>query len=706
MLLIISILILSSLSYANEADYAPGWVANTATTKFESGPATEVGWFTKAPHPTTRAHCMVSDVVEVGGVKKYYVFGGPTVSGGSYTADCYEYNTVTNAWTQKTSMPTARGIGRAVRKGDSIYVIGGCVTFGTGLTNVEIYRPSIDAWEVGPSLPVGNHDFWAGIYNNQYIYVCGGGNWSAASRPSMSVYVLNTATGVWSPATPLPDSVGTPAGGIVGNKIIIATYYRGAGAASAGTNNVIVGTINPDDPTQITWTTGATKPGAVVYRANSGVYNNEVYVVGGNPPTGHSNECYKYNPGTNAWTQMPNMPTARSNVYGLAADPAGFLYYPVGFNSGMSPTYLTVHEMLDARVFPNDVGIDAILSPGTTVSLRTPTTPVQVRIKNFGTNPVNNFWVRCSIFGTGNALRYSDEFQVTTELGPNETRNITFANWTPTITEVCTVKFRTFLSNDDDPTNDAMRRQTTVVPAFTTGGPDAGFYWWIDNDAPGGPVYNWIDISAPGAYDDTCRTGDETYRTAMPIGFTFNFYGKPRTTFSFSANGFICLDAITSGYLSNAAIPSTALPNNIIAPFWDDLVTIGSWHKTFGDTMKVIQWRARTYASPYDTIIFQAILKSNGVIIFQYNRCDATLGTGQSATVGIEDSTGTIGLQYLYNGTPAGNLLSAGRAIRFYKYQYANDVGVDVILSPGAAHLINTQIIPAARVKNFGTATN
>ncbi|MCX8014709.1 MAG: hypothetical protein N2748_01695, partial [candidate division WOR-3 bacterium] len=122
--------------------------------------------------------------------------------------------------------------------------------------------------------------------------------------------------------------------------------------------------------------------------------------------------------------------------------------------------------------------------------------------------------------------------------------------------------------------------------------------------------------------------------------------------------------------------------------------------------MKVIQWRARTYASPYDTIIFQAILKSNGDIIFQYNRCDATRGRGQFATVGIEDSTGTIGLQYLFDGTPMGNLLSAGRAIRFYKYQYANDVGVDVILSPGAAHLINTQMIPAARVKNFGTAAN
>ncbi|MCS7257809.1 MAG: choice-of-anchor J domain-containing protein, partial [candidate division WOR-3 bacterium] len=373
--------------------------------------------------------------------------------------------------------------------------------------------------------------------------------------------------------------------------------------------------------------------------------------------------------------------------------------------TSLSATYNRPNIRLKITTGPQptyDVGVASIHSPGTTIWLRNPTTPVRALIKNYGTSAAYNFYVRCSIFGTNGVLRYSDEVLISA-LGANETTTVAFTNWTPNTAEVCNVVMRTVFTDDENPENDRKTRTTTVYPGGMTGGPDIGNMRWIDSDTIGGPVYNWIDISAPGFYDDTCRTGDEQRSRRIPIGFTFNFYGKPRNFFWFSTNGFISFDSLTSSYPFNASIPSTAAPNNIVAPFWDDLVTLNSWHKTFGDTMKVIQWRARTYSSPYDTIIFQAILKSNGDIIFQYNRCDATLGRGQSATVGIEDSTGTIGLQYLYNGTPFGNLLTAGRAIRFYYRPLDNDVGVVEILSPGATHTVNFQLVPQARIKNYGS---
>ncbi|MCX8015189.1 MAG: hypothetical protein N2748_04140, partial [candidate division WOR-3 bacterium] len=261
-LLVIGFVILTiSLSYAEiSPDYAPGTVMPEPT----ESPVSDVGWVTKAPFPTTRAHCMVSPVVEVGGVKKYYVFGGPTVSGGAHTNDNYEYDVQTNTWTLKAPMPTARGIGRAVLVQGKIYVIGGCVTFGTGLTTVEIYDPVTNTWTTGPAMPVGNHDFGAGVYKDTFIYVCGGGNWSTSSPPTNAVYVLNTVTGVWSQATSMPTAMGTPGCGIIGNKIIMATGY----VSGAGSNIVQIGTINPDNPTQITWTTGTSMPGSTVYRAN------------------------------------------------------------------------------------------------------------------------------------------------------------------------------------------------------------------------------------------------------------------------------------------------------------------------------------------------------------------------------------------------------------------------------------------------------
>jgi len=52
-----------------------------------------------------------------------------------------------------------------------------------------------------------------------------------------------------------------------------------------------------------------------------------------------------------------------------------------------------------------------------------------------------------------------------------------------------------------------------------------------------------------------------------------------------------------------------------------------------------------------DPITFEAILHENGIITYQYKDVfsgDARYSYGRSATVGVEDSSGTFGLPYLY----------------------------------------------------------
>ena len=130
-------------------------------------------------------------------------------------------------------------------------------------------------------------------------------------------------------------------------------------------------------------------------------------------------------------------------------------------------------------------------------------------------------------------------------------------------------------------------------------------------------------------------------------------------------------------------------------------------HQTFSiapNRYKIVQWNAIVYPTEFrDTVTFQVILYENGDIIFQYNRCENryNLGQGQSATVGIEDASGTIGLQYLYNGTPQGNLLSAGRSIRFYRASH--DVMLDSILTTQVG--LGDTVSPKVLVKNVGTST-
>jgi hypothetical protein len=112
-------------------------------------------------------------------------------------------------------------------------------------------------------------------------------------------------------------------------------------------------------------------------------------------------------------------------------------------------------------VVPNDVGVDSILSPDTIQQLNVLLTP-KVRIKNYGSTLQSNFNVTCSIIGANGEIRYTD-IQTISALAPDDTIRINFANWTPTIAELCSVKVRTNLVNDQNPANDCKTRITNII---------------------------------------------------------------------------------------------------------------------------------------------------------------------------------------------------------------------------------------------------
>ncbi|MCX7835781.1 MAG: carboxypeptidase regulatory-like domain-containing protein [bacterium] len=197
-----------------------------------------------------------------------------------------------------------------------------------------------------------------------------------------------------------------------------------------------------------------------------------------------------------------------------------------------------------------------------------------------------------------------------------------------------------------------------------SGGPDGFGYVWRDNDnEPTGPVYNWRDISTTGT--NTNVTGDDAISTtAHPIGFNFSFYGTNYTSFKVCTNGWMTLNANeTSVAYSNVAIPNAATPNLLIAPFWDDLYvdnTVGHYirYQNFGTDTLVVTWNTRAFSSSVTgTFTFQVILTSSGHIYFQYNSLGSVTN---SATIGIENATGTVGLQIAFNAAYA----VVGRAVR------------------------------------------
>ncbi len=194
---------------------------------------------------------------------------------------------------------------------------------------------------------------------------------------------------------------------------------------------------------------------------------------------------------------------------------------------------------------------------------------------------------------------------------------------------------------------DAMDEEFGIAPNGS-GGPDAYGYSWKDSDEVGGPTFNWIDIGDTGT--PALASGDDSNSGALPIGFAFNYYGTDYTTFNVCSNGWLSFTSTATAY-SNSAIPSVSAPLNMLAPFWDDLNlnAAGSgdiFYQNVGGNL-VVQWDGVMRYSTTTPVTFQVILTPAGSITYQY----LSFGTAltNSATVGIQNSTGTVGLQVVYN---------------------------------------------------------
>jgi hypothetical protein len=183
------------------------------------------------------------------------------------------------------------------------------------------------------------------------------------------------------------------------------------------------------------------------------------------------------------------------------------------------------------------------------------------------------------------------------------------------------------------------------------GGPDVFGYRWIDSDEPGGPTYNWVDISGVGMpITGWAPTADDGIVT-VSLPWSFSFYGSSYTNVTVCTNGWVSFVSTTTEY-SNTAIPTTATPNGAIYAIWDDLDlrTSGTVHY-YNDTANqrfIIQYTGVPFYSGAGTATFQIILHQNGTIRTQYS---SIVGQLTSSTIGIENQSGTVALQVVYNAS-------------------------------------------------------
>ena len=155
----------------------------------------------------------------------------------------------------------------------------------------------------------------------------------------------------------------------------------------------------------------------------------------------------------------------------------------------------------------------------------------------------------------------------------------------------------------------------------------------------------------------------------IPIGFDFPFYGSDFDRVYASTNGLLTFGSGSTTF-SNSTIPSTSGPENLIAVFWDDLVmrdrTAASRDPSIRYQVRgtapnrhiVIQWSNFSFLGGQNWMTFEAILHENGTIQTLYEEltgesASSNRASGDSATFGVENSTGRVGVLRSYNRADA-----------------------------------------------------
>ncbi len=164
---------------------------------------------------------------------------------------------------------------------------------------------------------------------------------------------------------------------------------------------------------------------------------------------------------------------------------------------------------------------------------------------------------------------------------------------------------------------------------------------------------------------------DESWKVTTP--FPVKLYGESTTTPYVSSNGFVSFSPEGTTDATTTPIPSGSVddtPNSAVYGFWGDWVVDGQAAIATGvsgtapNREWTVEWRnVSLHGNDFVRATFQVRFAEDGAITLAYDDIDPTnpIERGASATVGLENPSGTAGFQYLY----AADLLEDGLTIRY-----------------------------------------
>ena len=223
------------------------------------------------------------------------------------------YDTQTNTWQRGVNMPTLRHGAKAAVVNGIIYVFGGYSAKDQKILNmkfpvlVEAYDPQTDTWSRKRDMPVPRIHFGLGVVAGK-VYIIGGRT-GIREQTTNRVDIYDPATDMWAKAPQMPvqrdldvDSVAVASNRIyvIGGALPVIEEYNPISRQWRKMNDILD-----------------------LRRAFSQVVvKDDIYLIGGFTPIGGLPKYLAtvdvYNPQTQAWSDIPAMPTT-IRPYGAAA---------------------------------------------------------------------------------------------------------------------------------------------------------------------------------------------------------------------------------------------------------------------------------------------------------------------------------------------------------------------------------------------------
>ena len=200
----------------------------------------------------------------------------------------FMYDVGLNTWTTLPDLPDTLGkiAAGASEVKDRIYIIGGYHVFANhneiSSNKVHVYNTLTDSYEADAApIPVPIDDHVQDVWRDSLIFVVTG--WSNNGNVA-DVQIFNPALNTWEAGTSVPNHIDYKVFGATGKIIGDTIYYYGGvngGFSFNARNYMRKGVINPNNPTEITWTKEEDAPELAGYRCASFAYENSLLVVGG-----------------------------------------------------------------------------------------------------------------------------------------------------------------------------------------------------------------------------------------------------------------------------------------------------------------------------------------------------------------------------------------------------------------------------------------